>query len=188
MDTSRWEQEYQAGRWSYLRRIKEAARYGIVSAYVHFHLPSRGRILDVGCGEAILYHYLDSRRIERYVGFDVAQTAIDSAGLDDPRVSLSVSTMEAYRPADGETFDAIIFNEVLFFTDTPMEELERYRTYLAPGGIIIVSLYQPPREDSGAIRLTRTLWDAMDAGWEVIDETTLTNEKKHLTWKLRVAR
>jgi SAM-dependent methyltransferase len=183
-----WETEYRAGRWDYLGGTHEAARYGVVAAYVHHHLP-QASILDVGCGEAILLRHLDPARITRYVGVDVAATALERAVRIAAPTSLVCSSLEAFTPAPDDRFDAIVFNEVLFFTEDPMAELVRYRRSLAPGGVIIVSLYQTPRETSGARRLSETVMAGLDAGdWNVLDDTSLTNLPKNLTWRVRVVR
>jgi len=186
--TNRWETEYRAGRWAYLKGLQEAGRYGIVTAYLR-HAMRPGALLDVGCGEAILAGYLDRAQVTRYVGVDVAQAALDLARLDRAWGTLACCALEDYAPAAGERFSAIVFNEVLFFTDRPAAMLERYRGWLEPDGIVIVSMYQTPRPDSGARRSVEAVWQALDgAGWQALDETSLTNVTKQLTWRLRLAR
>ena len=186
--TNRWETEYRAGRWAYLKGLHEAGRYGIVAAYLR-HAMRPGALLDVGCGEAILAGYLDRVRVSRYVGVDIAQAALDLARLDRPWGTLACSALEDFAPAAGERFGAIVFNEVLFFTDRPDAMLARYRGWLEPDGIVIVSMYQSPRADSGARRSVEAVWRALDGpGWQPLDETSLTNATKQLTWRLRLVR
>jgi len=97
--------------------------------------------------------------------------------------------LEDYAPAPRERFAAIVFNEVLFFTDAPDAMLARYRDWLEPDGIVVVSMYQTPRPDSGAVRQVEAVWRALDGpGWRALDETRLENVTKHLTWRLRLAR
>ncbi len=191
--TNRWETEYRAGRWAYLKGLKEAGRYGVVGAYLH-HAMRPGALLDVGCGEAILAGYLDRAQATRYVGVDIAQAALDQAALDlavlDPGWgTLVCSPLERYAPAAGERFGAIVFNEVLFFTDAPGAMLDRCHAWLEPNGVVIVSMYQTPRPESGARRAVEAVWQALDgAGWLALDETSLTNVTKQLTWRIRLVR
>jgi 2-polyprenyl-3-methyl-5-hydroxy-6-metoxy-1,4-benzoquinol methylase len=184
--TNRWETEYRAGRWAYLKGLNEAGRYGVVAAYLR-HAMRPGALLDVGCGEAILAGHLDRAQVTRYVGVDIAQAALDLAALDPGWGALVCSPLERYAPEAGERFGAIVFNEVLFFTDAPDAMLDRYRAWLARDGIVIVSMYQTPRPESGARRAVEAVWRALDGpGWTALDETSLTNVTKQLTWRIRL--
>lgn len=181
------ERDYLAGRWDFLRDTREVARYGIVSAYLH-HFIAAGSLLDVGCGEALLFPYLDARRITRYVGLDISRTALDRAKTDPQRARLLQISLEDYVPEPGERFDAILFNEVLGYVRDPLDQIARYRDFLVPGGILILSIYQTPRESSGARKITQAIWERLDRDWAVLDETMLVNVGRNLTWRLRVAR
>ena len=186
-DAATLEREYLAGRWDFLRDTREVARYGVVSAWLH-HFLEAGSVLDLGCGEALLFPYLDARRIRGYVGLDVSRTALDRARIDPERARLLQTSVEDYVPAPDERFDAILFNEVLGYLGDPLSQIARYRSFLAPGGILILSIYQTPRESSGARKITRAIWEMLDRDWTVLDETTLVNVGRDLTWRLRVAR
>jgi SAM-dependent methyltransferase len=186
-DAANHEREHLAGRWNFLRDTREVGRYGVVSAYLH-HFIESGSVLDLGCGEALLFPYLDAGRIRRYVGLDISATALDRAKIDPERARLRQISLEDYVPEPGERFDAILFNEVLGFVRDPLHQIARYRDFLAPGGIVILSLYQVPRESSGARKLTQAIWDMLDRDWSVLDETMLVNVGRDLTWRLRVAR
>ena len=186
--TNRWETEYRAGRWAYLKGLQEAARFGVVAAYLRHAMPP-GPLLDIGCGEAMLAGYVGRPRVTRYVGVDISQTALDLARVEPGWGSLVCSALEDYAPTPGERFAAIVFNEVLFFTERPGDVLARSRAWLEPDGIVIVSMYQTPRPESGARRIVEAVWQALDgAGWRALDETSLTNEPKQLTWRIRMVR
>jgi 2-polyprenyl-3-methyl-5-hydroxy-6-metoxy-1,4-benzoquinol methylase len=186
--TNRWETEYRAGRWAYLKGLQEAARYGVVTSWLRQTMRP-GALLDVGCGEAILAGHLARDRVTRYVGVDISQAALDLARLPPGWGRLECRALEDYAPEAGERFAAIVFNEVLFFTDQPGAMLERYRTWLAPDGVMLVSMYQTPRPESGARRAIEAVWSALDGpGWSALDEVSLTNVTKQLTWRLRLVR
>ena len=186
--TNRWETEYEAGRWAYLGGLQETARNGVVAAYLRHAMPA-GTLLDVGCGEGVLARHLDRQLATRYVGVDIAQAALDNATLDPAWARLVCSPLEDFAPAAGERFAAIVFNEVLFFTDAPGAMLARYRDWLAPDGVVVVSMYRTPRETSGARRSLEAVWAALDGpGWTSLDESRLTNVPKDLTWHVRLVR
>ena len=94
-----WEETYASGRWDYLADIGELPRYGIVAGDVH-KLIVRGRLLDAGCGEAILVDYLDVGRFE-YTGFDLSPTAIGRAHSRLRGGTAFVGNIEEFEPPQG---------------------------------------------------------------------------------------
>lgn len=185
-----WDREYDGGRWAYLHKLQEAARYGVVSAYIHHHLrPGAGAtVLDLGCGEAILDAHLDRGRVARYVGVDISPVALAKVRPEPERMELIAGAIDSYAPAPDARYEAIVFNEVLHFAEDPIGVVTRFRSHLAEGGVMIISMHQSPRENTG-LRVLRDLWAALErAPWEILDETTLINVGKSLTWRLRVLR
>ena len=125
--------------------------------------------------------------IKRYVGVDLAPAALNIANVDPDLASLRAGDLHTFTPEEGETFSAIVFNEVLHFSDDPAAAVARYVPFLAPGGVIAVSMYSPKRLESGANRLISRLWEATDgAEWDVLDDYRLTSDKKNVTWRLRL--
>src|SRR3972149_11693837 len=70
-----WEKRYKDGAWDRLRKSEELARYSLIVGYTHFFVKG-GSILDVGCGEGILYEKLGKGYYSRYFGMDVSTVAI----------------------------------------------------------------------------------------------------------------
>ncbi len=144
-----------------------------------------GALLDVGCGEAILAGYLARDRVTRYVGVDISQAALDLAQLPRDWGRLVCSPLEDYAPDSGERFTAIHLQRGAVLHRSARAMLERYRGWLAPDGVLIVSMYQTPRPESGARRSVEAVWSALDGpGWTALDEVSLTNVTKQLTWRL----
>ena len=183
----RWDSEYQGGRWNFLRTLQEAARFGIVAGWLHHSFDSVS-ILDLGCGEGVFLRHLDPARVRHYHGVDLSQAALDQfRPFGVANATVTCAALEEFIPAADDRFDAIVFNEVLFHAGDPYAELARYRQWLTPGGVVIVSFYQTPRPTSGARRQTQDLWAALDgAGWKVLDSVTLFNEDRNLFWRLRM--
>src|SRR4051812_45338733 len=73
----RWDTEYRAGRWAYLGQLSELSRYSVLVGYMTHFRPS-GAVLDVGCGEGVLFRRLQPHGYARYVGVDIAESAIAS--------------------------------------------------------------------------------------------------------------
>jgi SAM-dependent methyltransferase len=100
-------------------------------------LPSVHRVLDVGCGPG-------------YIGSALAGLGYSVVGVDshaDTNSLRSAGYVEAFRldieqasiPLQ-DSFDLLIFADVLEHLRDPEEVLERFRTLLVPGGHILLSV------------------------------------------------
>jgi 2-polyprenyl-3-methyl-5-hydroxy-6-metoxy-1,4-benzoquinol methylase len=126
----------------------------LTAMLIKYHCRESPAILDVGCGGGTLISALSS--FSRYVGTDVSAHAIAIARADPDlapamatgRVSLEASDLREYRPAGA--FDAIVFNEVLYYlhSETAIAEVERYAKFLEQNGIICISLKDDPKSHS----------------------------------------
>ena len=146
-----WEAQYSDGEWARLRNVDELPHYSVIAGYVS-HYAECGRILDVGCGEGILQEVLGQGRYTRYVGIDLAQDAILKASIKrDSRTMFEQADASLYTPH--HEFDVVVFNEVLYYFDTPLDLIGRYAPQLADGGTTIVSMVV----DRRSLRIWRML-------------------------------
>ncbi|MDD7909112.1 MULTISPECIES: class I SAM-dependent methyltransferase [Pseudovibrio] len=184
-----WDEEYRQGRWAFLRSLPESGRYGIIGMWLAL-TNSNEEILDIGCGEGLLYERLAPMGVKRYVGMDLAPAALEIADVDPSIASLRAGDMHTFEPNEGETFSAIIFNEVLHFAEDPGAVVARYVPYLKEDGVIALSMYSPKRPESGANKLIAKLWEATDdeSKWEVLDDYALRSDKKNVTWRMRLVK
>lgn len=172
----RWEAEYRSGKWELMRRFDELARYSVLAGYLH-QLQAGGSVLDVGSGEGILCDHLRPLGYSRYHGLDLAEAAVaQAAPRVDARTTFAAADAEAYRP-EGR-FDAIVFNECVYYFRDPVGTVLRYREFLAEGGALLVSMFRSRRADTIARRLAEAL--------PLLEETAITNGKG--TWVIRVYR
>jgi trans-aconitate methyltransferase len=58
----------------------------------------------------------------------------------DDRTSFVHADADVYEPA--EPLDAIVFNEMLYYLPSPVSTVRRLAKQLAPGGVLIVSMYR----------------------------------------------
>lgn len=138
----RWEKDYQSGRWDYLADTGETARYAVIRSLI-LRAPRPRRLLDVGCGEALLLRQVGPEEIDRYTGLDIAQAALDRAAPKRECDRFVCSTVEEFIP--DEKWSIIVFNEVLYYTGDPVGQIQKYEKSLDPGGILIVSIFKKPR-------------------------------------------
>jgi len=184
-----WDEEYEAGRWAFLRSLPESGRYGIIGMWLTL-TKSIGDVLDIGCGEGLLYERLQPMGVTRYVGVDLSPASLQIANVDPKIASLRAGDMHSFAPEDGETFSAIVFNEVLHFAEDPAAVVARYVPFLTDDGVIALSMYSPNKPESGANKLIAKLWQATDdaAKWEVLDDYRLVSDKKGVTWRMRLVK
>jgi trans-aconitate methyltransferase len=84
---------------------------------------------------------------------------------------------EKFAPTD--RYDAIIFNESIYYSSRPEKVLRRYMSALTPNGVMIVSMCQN--------RWQGSIWTALESVAELVHSTAVTNEQG-LTWHVRVLR
>ena len=171
----RWNQEYAEGRWRGLEDVRDLARYSVIIGYCDHYRPGGG-LLDVGCGEGILQRRLSQGGYGRYLGLDCSEEAISGARTRrDAHTEFCCADAENYEPQ--ESFDIIIFNEVIYYFANPVAVVLRLARNLNPGGIIIVSMFR--RGTSHAI------WGALDRVLRLEDAVTVTN-KDRASWDIKV--
>lgn len=181
-----WDVEYDDGRWDFLLDIKELGRTGIIASWLRT-TKTGARILDVGCGEGVLFPHLDQEALKAYVGVDFSEKALAGAKVDPTRSRLVAADLESYTAEPGERFSAIVFNEVLHFAADPGAEIARYVEWLEPGGIIAVSMYAPWKETGGGYAKVLAMEAATSSdGWKVLDALELTSQAKNVRWRLRL--
>ncbi|MEZ6055210.1 MAG: class I SAM-dependent methyltransferase [Planctomycetaceae bacterium] len=99
----------------------------------------RDRVLEIGCGNGILFDLLGFSQSENYHGVDLSSSMIDEFRKRKPTVSLSVGPAEKYE--DGNQYDLIFSNGLVQYFDLEMldEMLTRSMRMLAPHGRIIMA-------------------------------------------------
>jgi len=173
---SRWEEEYQANRWEYMKDLKELGRYSIIAGYIRYLKPA-GSILDLGCGEGILLEHLRPESYSGYVGVDMSQEAIQKAqDRHDGKTTFISANITTFVP--DRKYDAIVFNEVLYYLDDPLLVMKRYENFLKPNGVFIVGMY--------ATDETMENWRALEIQYDFLDETRSYNKKSGHSWSCRV--
>ncbi len=172
-----WDLEYSSGRWTYLGAVSQLARYSIIIGYCH-HFKPGGAILDVGCGQGVLQQKLAPLGYNRYLGVDCSAEAIRKAeARQDAKTHFVCADALSFAPE--QTFDAIVFNECLYYFAQPLEVIRRYEPYLAPDGIFVISMTCIPS--------TLVIWKMLAPFCTTEDEVRLWNRADR-SWVIKVLR
>src|SRR5207247_4546664 len=91
------------------------------------------------------------------------------------RATWIAADVEAYAP--DETFDAIVFNEILYYLNDPAGTVDRYVRALRPSGVMVVSMSTAARE-SGAIL------DQLRRRYPVRDDVRVTRGENRWSWAI----
>jgi 2-polyprenyl-3-methyl-5-hydroxy-6-metoxy-1,4-benzoquinol methylase len=168
-----WESHYASGKWDYLGQLPEISRYSVLVGYV-CHLQTGGTVLDIGCGQGVLLSRLPSSAFSKYVGIDLSESAVASARkVQNGGRSFVVTDCETYTPT--ESFDVIVFNEVLYYLRDPLAVVARYSRALNEGGVLLVSMCSAARGAAAILKRLR-------AEYSVIDATRVTRSETGLSW------
>lgn len=96
-------------------------------------------VLDVGCGPGQLGAALKRRGVARVVGVELNPEAARAAGgVLDEVVSCDIETEEL--PFPDESFDCLVYGDVLEHLVDPWAVLQSHRRLVKPGGSVLVSI------------------------------------------------
>jgi len=160
--------------WQRLRGAGEAARYQAVRKVTERYAGD-GFVLDIGCSQGILQEGLQYRR---YLGVDNCEQSIV---LAKPKSDLRTQ----FVCADGSSFvadvppNAVVMNEVVYYLPDPIGAVLHHASCLAPGGVLIVSIYARTWS-------SRRLLRAMSARLEKVESNLVRSG--HLAWIVAVFR
>ncbi|MCA1453718.1 class I SAM-dependent methyltransferase [Bradyrhizobium sp. BRP22] len=157
---STWDAEYGGGRWAYMGRQPELARYWTLIGFMDT-FGRGGEYLDVGCGDGVLFERFKRLGYQRYVGIDISDVAIEKLRLyNDNRTAFFQADGDVHEPTGH--FDVIVFNESLYYLRDPVRSLERYAESLKPGGFIIVSTYTESRRSLAVLREAKRAFEVFE--------------------------
>jgi 2-polyprenyl-3-methyl-5-hydroxy-6-metoxy-1,4-benzoquinol methylase len=166
--------ENRKGSWQRLRRSNEAARYRAVRSATERYA-QEGFVLDIGCSQGILQEGLS---YGRYLGVDNCQQSITHARPKCDRRTQFVCADASNFVAD-QPPDAVVMNEVLYYLPDPIGAAEHHACRLAPGGVVIVSIYARTWS-------SRRLLSALAARFELLESNVIRSG--HLAWTVAVYR
>ncbi len=172
-----WETEYSGEKWNFLDKISELGRYSVIAGYIAYLKP-QAAVLDVGCGEGILFERYQRQGYSRYLGIDISQVAIDRlAARQDEKTQFVSADAENFEP--NELFDIIVFNESLYYFYDPLISVRRYCNALKPDGLLMVSTCNTSCRAKSILR-------RLKEQYTVLDEADIVHHQSSLSWTCTV--
>lgn len=150
LSRDRWNYQYARGQWEGLKA--EEDRFRAVIRMIG-QLGNRPHILEIGCGDAVLLRKMPPDSFASFTGADISDVAIASARkLEREGVRFMTADMKTFHPPG--TYDLIIFNESLYYTQQTVALLQRYEPFLNKGGSFIVTAVRN--------KYTRDFWPPLE--------------------------
>jgi 2-polyprenyl-6-hydroxyphenyl methylase/3-demethylubiquinone-9 3-methyltransferase len=174
----RLDDEYERGRWDYLKSLDEMSRYAVIVGYCRYG-GDVSSVLDLGCGSGVLCGWLRPLGTIDYVGVDLSNVAIDAARQEWTDGSTDFTAMDIATYVPDRKFDVIIFNEVLYYFEQPGDILARFAGFLEENGHFVISLWDAPE--------SRLTWRRSCGSVRVVDAVQ-TRHSSGLSWQIRLCR
>lgn len=109
----------------------------------------RPRILEYGCGSAVLTEYLVEKFPEaHFTVADVPSVTLEFVKWKKQTYGYPYEILTIGRGAEGiplkDTYDLIICQDVLEHTPNPLEIVDAFATHLSPSGVLVVDFIDDP--------------------------------------------
>lgn len=173
-----WNKQFRAGSWDHLDSAPiEKTRHALIALYATHYFPE-GRILDVGCGLGTLRDFLSEPQQNAYTGLDLSDVAIGMARAKAGNFICG----DASAFTTTETFQVIVFNEMLYYVDFEAI-LGRFLGFLAEDGKLIVSMCKSEQYTPGL-----RAWQYLDKHFRTLESVAVTGTtlSRQFTWEIKV--
>jgi trans-aconitate methyltransferase len=119
----------------------------------------RGPMLDLGCGDGLLWDYYRPLSNSTLWGVDYAPSAVaKAASRGIPNSAFECRDFQTWEP--GLRFSVVVFNESVYYIDDIGAALRRAQSWLAPGGVVLLCMMDT--------LVTRRVWKDIRAGQRVV--------------------
>jgi tellurite resistance protein len=98
-------------------------------------------VLDVGCSTGYLAEEIADRRSGKVTGIEISPTAAEEARDHCERVIIGdIETLDLDEALGEDTYDIVLFADVLEHLTDPEAVLRKVRPFVAPGGRVVASI------------------------------------------------
>jgi SAM-dependent methyltransferase len=168
----RWDFQYSNGQWDYLRTREMQRIYKARDLLDKYAL--NGNILEIGCGEGVLFQNISEVSFSYFEGIDISKVAIDKTIKSEKSVFF-VADMENYVPQN-IPFTVILLNEVLYYSKNPLKLLNRYVKFMEKEGVFIIGMYDTPKSEN--------IWKSIGNNFSELESIIVQQDSKVWIYKV----
>jgi trans-aconitate methyltransferase len=169
-----WELKYRQEEYG-LSSQKEDARYGALLQILRRY--DRGTMVDLGCGDGLLWRDYRPLSNSSLVGVDYSATAVAKANaLNLPNCRFSCGDYRSFRP--DQPISVVVFNESLYYIDDFLDALHKSSEWLTEKGVVVVSMFDT--------LVTTRIWKKLLQRFSAIQGVTVRDHESSCSWTIRV--
>lgn len=169
-----WEQKYREEKYG-LSSQKEDGRYGALLQILRRY--DRGSMLDLGCGDGLLWKDYRPLSNSSLVGVDYSATAVAKANaLNLPNCRFNCGDYRTFLP--DQQISVVVFNESLYYIDDFLDALKKSSEWLTENGAIVVSMFDT--------LVTARIWKKLLRQYSPIQGVTVRDHESGCSWTVRV--
>jgi 2-polyprenyl-3-methyl-5-hydroxy-6-metoxy-1,4-benzoquinol methylase len=135
-----WDRQWKQGVWHYMDKVPaERGRIAMIGdILIRMYASPNASVLDVGSAEGALTDFLTPGQRERYLGVDISKVVV--AHASKIRAPMKFVHSVAHEFTTDQKWDVIVLSEILMHVEHE-KILRQYEKYLAPNGIMIISVF-----------------------------------------------
>jgi SAM-dependent methyltransferase len=169
-----WEQKYRDEKYD-LSSKKEDARYGALLQVLRRY--DRGTMLDLGCGDGLLWNNYRPLSKSPLIGIDYSATAVAKANaLNVPNCRFECGDYRSYRPH--QKISVVVFNESLYYVEDFLDAMHKCSEWVSQRGVIVVSMFDTS--------VTKRIWKKLLQQYSPIQHVTVRDHESGCSWTIRV--
>lgn len=169
-----WERKYRDEHYD-LGDSQEDGRFGAMVQVLRRY--DDGPMLDLGCGDGLLWKRYRPLSSSLLVGVDYSDTAVAKANsLGLPNAEFHSSDYRNFNP--GRQFSVVVFNESLYYIDAFPDAVAKAESFLSENGVIVVSMFDT--------LVTRRIWKSLMERRKWLQSLSVHDHRSKRVWTIRV--
>lgn len=183
-----WDAEFRAGKYEFLKKPSEQARLAPVVSMIAHSIEQAGpcEVVDIGCGEGILYHHLPSSGVVRYVGMDISAVALENLPQGPVEVAAVCANLADW---DGEPAPVarrvVVASEVLYYDRAAVADLKRLVDETGTVSEVIVSCVAAHPDKPNWAASSDKLWSELaQTGWPEVERARAADPATGVAWDM----